>query len=84
VVLSAVAIVGLASFLVLRSRRRQIATGLEGIVSKIGVARTDLDPNGKVFVHGELWNARSAGAVETGDRVRILSVDGMTLEVERA
>jgi membrane protein implicated in regulation of membrane protease activity len=36
----------------------------------------------RVRVHGEIWNARGAGAVETGDPVRVAAVDGLTLIVE--
>ena len=68
--------------LAIRSFRFKVATGTEAMVGEIGEARTALDPEGTVFVHGELWNARSASAVSPGQRVRVLSVDGMKLEVE--
>ena len=68
--------------LAIRSFRFKVATGSEGMVGEIGEARTTLSPTGSVFVHGELWNARSASAVAAGERVRVLSVDGMRLDVE--
>ena len=68
--------------LAIRSFRFKVATGSEGMVGEIGEARTALSPTGSVFVHGELWNARSAAAVAAGDRVRVLAVDGMRLDVE--
>ncbi len=68
--------------LAIRSFRFKVATGIEAMVGEFGEARTALDPEGTVFVHGELWNARSASAVSPGQRVRVLSVDGMKLEVE--
>lgn len=68
--------------LAIRSFRFKVATGTEAMVGEFGEARTALDPEGTVFVHGELWNARSASAVSPGQRVRVLSVDGMKLEVE--
>src|SRR4051812_22755953 len=43
--------------LVLKARRGTVVTGKEGMVGQIGIARTPLGPDGKVFVHGELWNA---------------------------
>ena len=52
------------------------------MVGEIGEARTALGPTGSVFVHGEIWNARSAAAVAAGQRVRVLSVDGLRLDVE--
>lgn len=68
--------------LVLRARRFRVATGGEGMVGEIGVARTELMPDGKVFVHGELWNATASGAIAAGARVRVASVNGLRLIVE--
>ena len=68
--------------LAIRSFRFKVATGSEAMVGEIGEARTALGPTGSVFVHGELWNARSALRVVAGQRVRVLAVDGMRLEVE--
>ena len=68
--------------LVIRSRRNKVVTGCEGLLDEIGQARTELAPAGKVFVHGEYWDAESATPVAVGDQVRVLSVDGMKLRVE--
>jgi membrane-bound serine protease (ClpP class) len=70
--------------LVLRARRNRVTTGGEGMIGEIGVARTRLQPDGKVFVHGELWNAVAPTAVAEGARVRVRSVDGLHLTVEPA
>jgi len=70
--------------LVLRARRRRVATGSEGMIGEIGIARTSLGPDGKVFVHGELWNAMSSGAIAEGARVRVAGVNGLHLVVEPA
>ncbi len=68
--------------LAVRSFRYKVATGSEAMVGEIGEARTALAPQGTVFVHGELWSAESPSAVAPGERVRVVSVDGMRLEVE--
>ena len=68
--------------LAIRSFRYKVTTGSEAMVGEFGDARSELNPDGTVFVHGELWNARSDSAVAAGQRVRIVSVNGMTLEVE--
>lgn len=68
--------------LVLRARKNRVATGQEGMIGEIGVARTPLGPDGKVFVHGEIWNASAKTTVPEGARVRIRSVDGLHLIVE--
>ncbi|HEX2836318.1 MAG TPA: nodulation protein NfeD [Thermoanaerobaculia bacterium] len=70
--------------LVLRAQKHRVATGSEGMIGEIGVARTALAPEGKVFVHGELWNARAKSEVAEGARVRVREVDGLRVIVEAA
>jgi membrane-bound serine protease (ClpP class) len=70
--------------LVLKARHGRIATGKEGMVGLIGIARTPVGPDGKVFVHGELWNAVASNAIAEGARVRVASVNGLHLVVEPA
>ena len=70
--------------LVLRARHGRVATGSEGMIGEIGVARTPLGPDGKVFVHGELWNAVAKSAIAEGARVRVAGVNGLHLIVELA
>ena len=66
----------------LRARRLRVTTGREGMIGEIGVARTALGPDGKVFVHGELWNATARATIPEGARVRVASVNGLHLNVE--
>ncbi len=66
----------------LRARRNKVTTGIEGLIGEIGTARTPLAPEGKVFIHGELWNAVASSPVTAGEHVRIRKVDGLRLEVE--
>lgn len=68
----------------LRARGQRVTTGQEGMIGEIGVARTELAPSGKVFVHGELWNAVARGDVAAGARVRVSAIDGLQLLVEPA
>ena len=68
--------------LAIRSFRYKVVTGTEAMVGEIGEAKTDLRPRGSVFVHGELWAARAEAEVMAGQRVRVVAVDGMNLEVE--
>ncbi len=70
--------------LVLRARRHPVATGIEAMIGEIGIARTPVGPDGKVFVHGELWNARANGEIAEGARVRVKQVDGLRVLVEAA
>jgi membrane-bound serine protease (ClpP class) len=83
----------LAGFVVFASRKaiaahrnQPVKTGWEELVGAVGEVREPLDPTGQVFVNGALWQARLAGGgtLGPGNRVRIRSVDGLTLEVEPA
>jgi membrane-bound serine protease (ClpP class) len=64
------------------SKRRRATVGAEALVGKVGVASTDLWPEGQVKVAGEIWRARCAGGCDTGTRVVVRGLDGLTLIVE--
>jgi membrane-bound serine protease (ClpP class) len=66
----------------LKARRNKVVTGVQGLVGETGIAQTTLTPQGKVFVHGELWDAVSSAPVPVGQPVAVRSVDGLTLQVE--
>jgi membrane-bound serine protease (ClpP class) len=68
--------------LAIKARRNKSLMGGEGLLNEIGEARTVLAPSGKVFVHGEYWDAVSSAPVESGREVRVVAVDGMKLRVE--
>jgi membrane-bound serine protease (ClpP class) len=73
------------SFLVtlaVRARLAKVQTGAQGMVEEIGVAYTALAPQGKVFIHGEYWNAVSSAPVAAGARVRVKAVERLALKVE--
>jgi membrane-bound serine protease (ClpP class) len=69
--------------LVLLSYRRKSIVGEEGMIGEIGVAKTDIQNEGKVLVHGEYWNASSGRPIPAGSRVRVTKVDGLRIEVEQ-
>ncbi len=66
----------------LKARANKIATGAQGLIGEIGIAQTPLAPQGKVFVHGELWDATSSAAVAPGQGVIVRNVDGLLLRVD--
>ena len=68
---------------VFRAHRRQPATGREGLVGQAGVARTRLNPDGLIFIRGEIWNATCAEGVEPGEQVQVTSVAGLKLKVKK-
>jgi membrane-bound serine protease (ClpP class) len=67
----------------LKARRNKVVTGRQGMIGTVGEARTDIDPEGKVFVLGELWNAHAPSRVQMGEPVVVRKVDGLELEVEK-
>jgi membrane-bound serine protease (ClpP class) len=85
---TAVVLAAVTGFLlsrVLKAHRAAPMTGTEGLVGELGTALSDLDPMGKVRVHGEYWNARTSGAaVAAGTRVRVLRVGEKVIDVEPA
>jgi membrane-bound serine protease (ClpP class) len=65
----------------LRARRNKVVTGAQGLVGEIGIAQSPLVPEGKVFVHGEIWNAVSSAPLPIGAKVVVRRVQGLQLEV---
>ena len=68
--------------LVMRARRNKVETGPEGMIGETGAAVTELAPAGKVFVHGEYWDAVSLRPAAAGTRVRVTAIDKLKLTVE--
>jgi len=66
----------------LKARANKIVTGAQGLVGEIGVAQTALSPQGKVFVHGELWDAVASAEVPAGRKIVVREVSGLQLRVE--
>ena len=66
----------------LRAQSRKVVTGVEGLVGESGTVTIELNPNGKVLVHGEIWSAHSATSALRGARVKVTAVNGMELTVE--
>jgi len=69
--------------LVLLSHKTKSAVGTEGMVGEVGVVVSDLEPEGKVQVHGEIWDAYSEQPAQKGQKVKVLLVDGLRVKVAR-
>jgi membrane-bound serine protease (ClpP class) len=65
----------------MKAMRNKVVTGPQGLVGETGVAQTALSPQGKVFVHGELWDAIASAPLAVGELVQVNKVDGLMLEV---
>lgn len=69
---------------IVRGQRRRKATGAEGMIGKMAIAKTPLDPTGTVLTHGELWTAASEGGrVAPGEEVIITKVEELKLWVTK-
>ena len=67
------------------ARKAPSKTGWEEMLGVVAEVRVPLDPEGQVFARGALWRARledGEGPLGIGDRVRVVSVEGLTLLVE--
>jgi membrane-bound serine protease (ClpP class) len=69
--------------LVILAHRNKSVGGEEGLLTETGVALTDIDGEGKIRVHGEIWQANSETPISAGEQVKVLAVDGMKLRVGR-
>ncbi len=69
---------------IVRGQRRRKATGAEGMIGRIAIAKTPLDPTGTVLSEGELWTAIAEGdKIAPGEEVIISKVEALKLWVTR-
>lgn len=68
--------------LVFRAQMAKPRTGTKGLMGEIGIVKQALTPEGKVFVHGELWNAKAEKTIDKDAKVRVVNVVNLMLEVE--
>jgi membrane-bound serine protease (ClpP class) len=90
-VIALVALFAVIGGFALSTLRRKPETGREGLVGRVGTVRQDLDPDGVVFVNGELWQATATGdepaaapPIEARVPVTVTGLDGLRLFVRRA
>ena len=72
------------SYLVFKSQKLTQTTGMDGLIGEIGEVRVKLGPVGKVFVHGEYWNAEADSEIDVGAKVEVTGYQGMRLKVSRS
>lgn len=69
--------------LAFRAQISKVITGPRGLIGEIGIVQKALSPEGKIFIHGELWNAISDEVIEEGTKVKVVSVENLVLKVEK-
>jgi membrane protein implicated in regulation of membrane protease activity len=65
-----------------RMRHQEVQTGVGTLVGATGEVSEPLAPVGQIRVRGEVWEAHSSSELSPGTRVRVIAVNGLTLEVE--
>ena len=75
-------VIGGIVYLATRAMRHPVETGAPGMIGASAEVVEDFAGKGRVRYGGELWNARSSGALRAGDQARIVRVEGLTLWVE--
>ncbi|MBO8131621.1 MAG: nodulation protein NfeD [Candidatus Marinimicrobia bacterium] len=73
----------LALSLALKTHKKKVSTGREGLIGSVGSAITDIDKEGMVLVHGEYWKAKSNIKINKGDKIKVIGIDQMVLKVEK-
>ena len=68
--------------LAVRSFRAKVVTGPQGMIGEVGVAKTDVHEKGRVFVHGEWWNASSDSLIRSGAPVQVVGVEDLKIRVK--
>jgi len=82
VILTGIFFFGVLSYAI-KAQLSKVKTGSEGLIGEEGEAQTDIIGKGKVFIHGELWNAKSDEQIKKGERVMVEKVDGLILIVKK-
>jgi membrane-bound serine protease (ClpP class) len=68
----------------LKAQKLKPVTGGEAMIGETGEAKEELNPLGMIFVNGELWQAESlSGTIDQGEKVRVKSMKGFKLFVEK-
>jgi membrane-bound serine protease (ClpP class) len=68
----------------LKVQRKKPTTGMEGLIGEIGTALSQLNPEGTIRIHGELWQAESiSGTINKDERIRVVEIQNLKLRVEQ-
>lgn len=85
-------VMGTALFLIfavglgIKAQMKKVTTGDKGMIGMIGVTRTEIKPEGYVFIHGEIWKAEcdlSTGGIEKGEKVKVIGIENLMLKVTK-
>jgi len=74
----------LAISLAVKAQRRKPTTGKEGLLGSTGIVKSKIDPQGKVFIHGEYWDATSNEMIPEDTQVEVIEVKDIGIKVKKA
>ena len=66
-----------------QTRNLKMQGGAEGMLGETGIVKENLNPHGRVLVHGELWEAECEGEIMEGEHVIVESVEGLKVRVKK-
>jgi len=81
-VLTGIFFFGVLSYAI-KAQLSKVTTGKEGLIGGEGVAQTDVFENGKVLVHGEIWNGKSGERIAKDEKIIVTAIDGLVLTVKK-
>lgn len=68
----------------IKAQKRKTKTGIEGMIGERGKAITDLNPEGQISVHGEIWNAFTENeTIKEGENVEVVDAIDLKLKVKK-
>jgi membrane-bound serine protease (ClpP class) len=70
-------------YMATKSAQLKAVSGAEGMIGATGIAKETLDPEGNVFVRGELWSAVCDGTIAEGEAVVVEKIDGLKVKVKK-
>ncbi|OGT75146.1 MAG: serine protease [Gammaproteobacteria bacterium RIFCSPLOWO2_12_47_11] len=68
--------------LVIAAQRKPVVSGKEEMLGSIGEVLEDFEHDGRIHVHGEIWQAQSWSPLKRGDKVKVTAIDGLILHVK--
>ncbi len=70
-------------YLAKKAHQLRTTTGMEGLLGEVGVVKETLNPEGRVLVHGEIWNAKSDVTISDGEKVIVEAVEDLKIKVRK-
>lgn len=86
ILITVILVTGFAVFVIRKAvavHRKKPVSGKEGLIGEKGYADSEIWPEGKVQIHGEYWDAWSETPISRGDKIIVVSVEGMKVKVEK-